>query len=116
VRERRYTGPEETVQPGLLHEEVAGATDADGVTAEEAVLEQVQQTEVLDAAGDGAQVTDGAGGGEDGSSAGTDEPERAGASGGGQASPEGETHAIDADPPSSEAGDAEGVTASDTPA
>jgi large subunit ribosomal protein L19 len=115
VRERRYTGPEETVQPGLLHE-VAGATDADGVTAEEAVLEQAQQTEVLDAAGDGAQVTDGAGGGEEGSSARTDEPERAGASGEAQASPEAETHAIDADSPSSEAGDAEGVTASDTPA
>jgi len=30
VRERRYTGPEEIVQPGLLHE----ATDADGMTAE----------------------------------------------------------------------------------
>jgi large subunit ribosomal protein L19 len=39
VRERRYSGPEETVEPGLLHEP-AGATDADGLTAEEAVLEQ----------------------------------------------------------------------------
>jgi large subunit ribosomal protein L19 len=39
VRERRYIGPEETVEPGLLHEP-AGATDADGLTAEEAVLEQ----------------------------------------------------------------------------
>jgi large subunit ribosomal protein L19 len=38
VRERRYTGPEETVEPGLMHEPV-GATDADGMTAEEAVLE-----------------------------------------------------------------------------
>jgi large subunit ribosomal protein L19 len=36
VRERRYTGPEETVEPGLLHAD--GATDADGMTAEEAVL------------------------------------------------------------------------------
>jgi large subunit ribosomal protein L19 len=36
VRERRYTGPEETVEPGLLH--AGGATDADGMTAEEAVL------------------------------------------------------------------------------
>jgi large subunit ribosomal protein L19 len=116
VRERRYTGPEETVQPGLLHE-VAGATDADGTTAEEAVLEQVQQAEVLGATGAGAQVADGAGGGEDGSSAVTDEPERAGASGEADASPEAETHALDADSPSSEAGDAEqGVAASDTPA
>jgi large subunit ribosomal protein L19 len=39
VKERRYSGPEETVEPGLLHEPT-GATDADGLTAEEAVLEQ----------------------------------------------------------------------------
>jgi large subunit ribosomal protein L19 len=39
VRERRYTGPEDTVEPGLLHEPV-GATDADGMTAEEAVAEE----------------------------------------------------------------------------
>ena len=37
VRERRYTGPEETVEPGLL-EEPTGATDAEGLTAEEAVM------------------------------------------------------------------------------
>jgi large subunit ribosomal protein L19 len=47
VRERRYTGPEETVTPGLLHDPVAaleaeaaagsGAVDAEGVTAEEVV-------------------------------------------------------------------------------
>ena len=37
VRERRYTGPEETVEPGLLHEPAEGATDADGMTAEETV-------------------------------------------------------------------------------
>jgi large subunit ribosomal protein L19 len=35
VRERRYTGPEEAVQPGLLHDPQE-ATDADGLTAEEA--------------------------------------------------------------------------------
>jgi large subunit ribosomal protein L19 len=39
VRERRYSGPEEIVEPGLLHEQ-SGATDADGLTAEETVLEQ----------------------------------------------------------------------------
>jgi large subunit ribosomal protein L19 len=116
VRERRYTGPEETVQPGLLHE-VAEATDADGATAAEAVLEQAQQAEALDAAGEGAQVADGAGGGEDGSSAGTDEPERADANGEAEVPPEADTHALDADAPSSEAGDAEqGLAASDTPA
>jgi large subunit ribosomal protein L19 len=47
VRERRYTGPEETVTPGLLHDPVAaleaeaatadGAVDAEGATAEEVV-------------------------------------------------------------------------------
>ncbi len=42
VRERRYTGPEETIEPGLLHEP-AEATDADGMTAEEAVGEVLEQ-------------------------------------------------------------------------
>jgi large subunit ribosomal protein L19 len=41
VRERRYTGPEETVEPGLMHEPT-GATDAEGMTAEEAVAEDAQ--------------------------------------------------------------------------
>src|SRR5271155_1992498 len=36
VRERRYTGPEETVQPGLLHEPQE-PTDAEGITAADAV-------------------------------------------------------------------------------
>jgi large subunit ribosomal protein L19 len=49
VRERRYIGPEETVEPGLLHEP-AGPTDADGMTAEETVLEQ--QAAQQDAAAD----------------------------------------------------------------
>ncbi len=45
VRERRYTGPEESVQPGLVHDPAAAleaeaaaepeATDAEGVTVEE---------------------------------------------------------------------------------
>jgi len=43
VRERRYTGPEQTVEPGLLADfqsvQDGGATDADGMTAEETVLE-----------------------------------------------------------------------------
>jgi large subunit ribosomal protein L19 len=47
VRERRYTGPEESVTPGLLHDPVAAleaeaaaageAVDAEGATAEEVV-------------------------------------------------------------------------------
>jgi large subunit ribosomal protein L19 len=38
VRERRYTGPEEAVEPGLIAEAVA-ASDADGMTAEATVIE-----------------------------------------------------------------------------
>jgi large subunit ribosomal protein L19 len=38
VRERRYTGPEETVEPGLLMASDA-ATDADGLTAEDTIAE-----------------------------------------------------------------------------
>lgn len=38
VRERRYTGPEQTVEYGLLHEPTE-ATDADGATAEDTVSE-----------------------------------------------------------------------------
>ena len=49
VRERRYTGPEETVEPGLLvevsPEGAAGATDAEGMTAEETVIEGAQHAE-----------------------------------------------------------------------
>ncbi len=41
VRERRYTGPEQAVEPGLLHQQAEGATDADGMTAEDTVLEGV---------------------------------------------------------------------------
>jgi large subunit ribosomal protein L19 len=42
VRERRYTGPEETVEPGLLVEpstDAAEPRDGEGVTAEEAVAQ-----------------------------------------------------------------------------
>ncbi len=41
VRERRYTGPEEAIEPGLLHAQEA--TDADGVTAEETVGEVTEE-------------------------------------------------------------------------
>jgi large subunit ribosomal protein L19 len=47
VRERRYTGPEESVQPGLLHEPTE-ATDADGVTAEEAVADLAPDGQVAE--------------------------------------------------------------------
>jgi large subunit ribosomal protein L19 len=39
VRERRYAGPEESIQPGLLHEPTE-AVDAEGMTAEEAVMDE----------------------------------------------------------------------------
>jgi large subunit ribosomal protein L19 len=49
VRERRYSGPEETIEPGLLADPAAAApeeaTDAEGMTAEETVLEQDAATE-----------------------------------------------------------------------
>jgi large subunit ribosomal protein L19 len=41
VRERRYSGPEVAVEPGLLHEP-SEATDAEGLTAEETLAEGVQ--------------------------------------------------------------------------
>jgi large subunit ribosomal protein L19 len=37
VRERRYVGPEEVVEAGLLYAEDSGATDASGMTADEVV-------------------------------------------------------------------------------
>ena len=52
VRERRYTGPEETIEPGLIHEEsAAGATDAEGMTADETVVEGAQAVEAETSAG-----------------------------------------------------------------
>ena len=53
VRERRYTGPEEAVVPGLLHGP-SEATDAEGMTAEEAVAEAVEHADAEAAAPDGA--------------------------------------------------------------
>jgi large subunit ribosomal protein L19 len=51
VRERRYTGPEETVTPGLLHDPAA-ALEAEAAAAPEAVdAEGETATEVVDAGG-----------------------------------------------------------------
>jgi large subunit ribosomal protein L19 len=56
VRERRYTGPEQAVEPGLLHEPT-GATDAEGMTAEETVAEGAQTAPGgTDVEGSGAQT------------------------------------------------------------
>ncbi len=59
VRERRYVGPEEVVEGGLLHDPAAelvaeaeadtGATDASGATAEETVDEAVEANEATEA-------------------------------------------------------------------
>ena len=54
VRERRYTGPEELVQPGLLHEPTE-ATDADGLTAEDTVAELGTDANVDGAAVEGGE-------------------------------------------------------------
>jgi large subunit ribosomal protein L19 len=68
VRERRYTGPEERVEPGLLHDPSAQleaeaaaepeAVDADGAAADETVAEAVE------AAPDGSQEPAGTAAGE----------------------------------------------------
>src|SRR5687767_9722660 len=52
VRERRYTGPEEVVQAGLLYdEEPTGAVDAEGASADDAevVAEAVEAAEATEA-------------------------------------------------------------------
>jgi large subunit ribosomal protein L19 len=74
VRERRYVGPEQAVEPGLLHDpsaaqaegatdevvaaedEVVGATDASGATAEDPAV--VAEAVEADAAQDAAQDAD----------------------------------------------------------
>jgi large subunit ribosomal protein L19 len=99
VRERRYTGPEVAVEPGLLVEpappEPPAESGADGVGVEEAVVEATQGSEQID----GGTV-------EGGSQEQVDGAENSGASA--------DASATDAP---SDAGDArEGVTAGDDPA
>src|SRR6476646_7195978 len=53
VRERRYSGPEEAIEPGLLHAPEE-STDAEGMTAEETVAEGVAAQAEQEAATDGA--------------------------------------------------------------
>ncbi len=57
VRERRYTGPEEMVEYGLLHESTE-ATDAEGATAAETASES-QEAELASGAGETAAPADG---------------------------------------------------------
>jgi large subunit ribosomal protein L19 len=106
VKERRYTGPEELVEPGLLHE-APEATDADGMTADEALT----QGAVGETAGE-ATVADAP---EQAGAPAEDAPEQT-------APGEAESQAPDApkataDDPSSDAPDAEqGAPAGDPPA
>jgi large subunit ribosomal protein L19 len=107
VRERRYAGPEESVQPGLVHEPTE-ATDADGLTAEETVMDAAEQqaqeasveADALNSgsAADGLESVAGETSGDDGSPGGagsTDQGESTA-----QAGPAGEDEpAGDGDPP-----------------
>jgi large subunit ribosomal protein L19 len=113
VRERRYTGPEEIVEPGLLFDEQAdAAAESDGASTPEAVLET---------AADGAQEIAQADGGtvEGGSQEQADAPDH----GSDSEDADGAVAVVDAaadagaTDTSSDAGDAEeGVTAGDDPA
>jgi large subunit ribosomal protein L19 len=117
VRERRYAGPEQAIEPGLLHEPME-ATDAEGLTAEEAVGE-VADAQVQDGAA-GADAGEQRPGEQDGAEA------AASADGAGETAPEAadaQASAQAAEPAggntetSSDAGDAEaGAEAGDPPA
>jgi large subunit ribosomal protein L19 len=105
VRERRYTGPEEAVVPGLLHEPI-GATDADGMTAEETVAEAAVEQQVEPAE---QQAQDQGGAAEPAAEDATQDT-------GSQTEDASETTA-EADGPSPDAGDADdGAAAGDPPA
>jgi large subunit ribosomal protein L19 len=122
VRERRYTGPEQAVEPGLLHEEPDGATDAEGMTAEETVAEGVQavqdsaEVERADAvAAEGETSAEAEQRDDEPAQAGTVEPGGAETEATTPATAESETAIGDSPPP--DAGDTEGgALAGDTPA
>jgi large subunit ribosomal protein L19 len=107
VRERRYSGPEETVEPGLLHAPVE-ATDADGLTADDTVL---AQDAAVEAPQDGV---DEQGAPQPAADAGAEPSPEAGA----EASPDTEPEALAQDtaaaaPPASAEAQADGEPASD---
>jgi large subunit ribosomal protein L19 len=100
VRERRYTGPEEVVQPGLLYEPV----DADGVSAEDAAQEPTSDVQI------DAQATETA----SQEQAASTEPVAAAES---EATPDASASATDAADSLADVGDAEeGVSTGDQPA
>ena len=103
VRERRYTGPEEIVQPGLLHEQTE-PTDAEGATAEETVAEVLVEESVADQATQTDAQQDGG-------------PTEGEATAEAEAAPESSAPAADASDPAPDAGDADqGAPAGDQPA
>ncbi len=113
VRERRYTGPEVTVEPGLLVDPQSNEpSDADGTAAEQAVAEQAIEQQTADTAvgGDGQ----GQAGGQDDAAGET--PVAAADAEADTASEDSASTPDSGDTPS-EAGDAEaGVPAGDAPA
>jgi large subunit ribosomal protein L19 len=96
VRERRYTGPEETIEPGLVHEPT-GATDAEGMTAEETVAEGAR---AASQDGDSAAEETAAGTGDTQAQAATEE---GGGQRGGEPAPDGADEPEQADTPAQEA-------------
>jgi large subunit ribosomal protein L19 len=102
VRERRYTGPETAVEPGLLYEPV-GATDADGMTAEEAVAEANPDAQAGEATVDSTDDAQGVAGGDGDAAGGT--PAAAGAEP--ETTPEGASSDAGETDTSSDAGDAQ---------
>jgi len=111
VRERRYTGPEEAIEPGLLYEPTE-ATDADGLTAEEA-LDEV----VLEPAGDEPGGAEAPASGEEAQGGPTDALEDGPVDEAEPETPDAPPAEADADASSSDAGDAEaGWPAGDPPA
>jgi large subunit ribosomal protein L19 len=103
VRERRYTGPEESVTPGLLHDPVA-ALEAEAAAAGEAVdAEGATAEEVVDAGGAADTAAESA-------------PEAEAAPADADASPEADASPGDADGPAAEAEAPEADASADTDA
>jgi large subunit ribosomal protein L19 len=89
VRERGYVGPEERVEPGLLHQEPVEAVDAEGATPEETVSEAVAAEAEAAAAEGVAEAAEGEAAAAEGAAAA--EEGAAEAQGGGEGGAEGET-------------------------
>jgi large subunit ribosomal protein L19 len=118
VRERRYTGPEEAVQPGLLHEPDE-ATDADGLTAQDTVAEgaPAEGAPEAQAPADGSVTEDAAPASQDAAASPTEESAEPVADETAASADDTSPSDTDDDASPSDAGGAEGgVTAGDDPA